>query len=1593
MPLHIACRDLLCSFAIFCAIGLSTASHVSAAVTILPTPHDEHHLVPLGPSDFRDTQGAPAKTVADRSGTFDQTALVLQGPYQAKVNIRHAGKYALWLRISKFNERQEPMRVQLSNGDKSVIAGTINGSTIDASLGGPKALADYLAAAKKNTPAGLVPSLDTTKLPVAGEKKKTKPAADDLLGDILGEKNDRPKDPWVNLKRVEEYLEGVPYYWWKLPLVELQPGMYTLRIEPENKFPVTATNLPRLDAALLTTNDKLIYPYAPDIGRSRGTFVRFRLDQLPKDGVKIQGAFQTHVLQHPRLTCVFGAEGLDRDAHHTAQGLSCWYRLQDVEFLPQAPAHEFGMQISVVAGKGTSPLSSGFAGATQFATFPHNDFVIREFPWNEPTGLAYTVPVDVETYAHRLMTFRDHAREHYETAASYTPQLNPLTRGDLLITGICGAWNAHDRDYMVKTMRLMGFNSISEVGDPLPGRKHYGWHGAQFAATLPLGYPIDEEKSRAEYEDYFRKYFADPKVVEVWKDVKSYCMSDEPSEAFRPDMTAPVWQYIEEKGERYWLDAVGASELYTKLPEVSDCVCEATIERTGRMLQLRVGVDDPQNPRHYWYWTLGYPLGPALNANLISGEYVADQLGRPNYRMVKSMSNPLGKLRIKIVQQNGTATLFVNGNPIHQHMNLPKHVRFGIAGNNKKIYDLRLRPLKPGEGVALLDGDLQASTPKKNDEPALEEFGLNDLPQWARPKPVQQAFADNWVTAGGNHEIKQAFRRWAQEHGATPELFGAKSWDEVHPLTFPNLVRNETEARLFYWSRQFSGWFTPHRFAMISDAVAKFAPNPDIPRYAALSGGVLYRAKEMPMDMFAQAGHGHGHTGGISDWMFYSTWRWDSHQAVAYSAELFNAGARRHGERPLSYPMMHCVSPTTFRAYTQVANQVRILSCYAYGPYYLNMPDAWSQSAGCYEAVSHLANRAALCDDILASGVRRPSRVALLYALSTEYWNPKSSFDDKRSTFLALSHEYYQPEVVTEQQVLDGALQHYDALYVLDPNVRADVQTKIGEWTNNGGLLWACADALSRDEFNRPSDLLSTTAKITRAFDDSNTPSERTVRAEAGKSTFRSHTVSLPGMPRSVDAGSATVLARYNDGSPAWLQTSAGKGRVVYVAHRAGTTYAMKNIQAPGYREIWASTGRELLTQPLHETQIARSLVLSEPTIMATATDNDGGSVVMLYNMWPNARRNLEVRLLEPAKPHSVETFDGLSLKNLPFEYDDGWVSTKLDTFDEGQMIVVRRTPAPTDDRLDKMRERTVAQLASTDPDALSAGIWFAGYYPSWQLADKIVPLLDHTDWRIRRASAEALGRLRHKPAAEKLHASLAKETDPHVLADKLEALAQIGHGELARVIVRYVAHPHFLVRLTAFQTLRQLDAPAQASLTKLVLRGTQDIDQRVRRGAIGLAGRLAPEFVVQNYFESFSRDDSLGALDRPLWAETVVHHEAALTALMFNHDKLSPPLIAAAGRHRADERLLPPLVSSATSTASRTWPKEQVADWVAAVLKQRSIPLARQLFEQRDKLPANLQAYVPLFLEHATEAGRGQVIADWEAYFAELNKSSASNR
>lgn len=1516
----------------------------AAAWTYEPNPHAGGHLVVLPATGFTDAAGKAA--AADRNGELFGTTVKVAGPITRPVEVKYAGKYQLWVRVAE-GKPQNPLAVELLAGGKTVLKREINDGPGAPGTGGAEAFETYRNEAVKNRIEG-----------------GGKDPGDDLLGGgdgvggILNEINNEanPELKWINANRIEKVTDGAPCYWWKIGDADLASGRYTLRLSGGPGV---------YNAGFLTTSKEITYPFGGDIDIPPASYIRFRLDKLPRGGAPISVTMRIH--SNPYFGTGPGyctEEGmLEKPGKPlTKPGYTPWYCLQDLEHAPGFGAGTGHLEISVPAA---------VDGVTQFAVYPHDDQVLREFDFHEPEGTHISLLTDFKTYLSHLRTYRDHAREHYEYAlAGSGERLFPLTRGPLYFQPNGGA-SGIPGDYAEKTKRLIGINVGSAPGDTDKQRR-FGFlsQSGVYAPYVPM--PFDEEKAKKEYDQVFgdTARSTDEKTV-------IYQEADEPGETGTLTYSAPLWRYYgADKGGPKWVDPVGTSILQTKKYDYRNCVVEGKLIKQESGITMRLlGLDDNGKEKELASWYVGKLPYTDDNVRIAQGEHKSQ---------FKKLECSFGgdPTPFKIIVRKGTAGLYVNNKLVYLFTELPEECGFAIDGGQKTITALTFRQPRKDEkamaGPAMADPNLEGTIDLGDDE---EDDA--PPPAWAKAKPLDQLVKDDWQFAGGEPEARQGFRAWLKAQGVAPALFGKKAWDEVNMLTVANLCETPEEKRLFYWSRKYCGYLTPKMFSMAAEAMRAHSKNKDMLCFVGLSGHSLNFPSQMPLDMFQLAQYGGALMPGVSDAMSMSGWRWDSHESVGFSVAPFNGGAKRYGadfgQPPISTPMMHCMWPNVIRAYAQIANNVKYQSYWCWGPEYLMTEWYWSESAECYGAVASICDHSAMVDDVLSSGVMRDSRVAMLWAMSTEYWGGQTPFTDRRPAFLGLGHEYFKPYLVNEDQLLQGALDHYDALYVMDPYVSEKAQAKIAAFVQNGGILWTSADALTKNEYNEPSDLLAKLG-LQRTFLGKDDKRDWTMKPEAGQTAIHAETVPASTVDR-VTWDGATVRARFGDGRVAWAEKTLGKGRVVYLAFRAGHNYGAHAVRPPGVPDIWSDMAREPLVLPLKEAKIDRELILNQPSVMASPLTNANGTVIVLYNLQGATAKDIEFALKEKAKPVSVQVFDDKwKLIDLPFEYRDGRAIFTLASLPQENMILVRSKPAPADGRVEDMRKNAVAMLDMKGWEDISTGAWYAGFYPEWKLGDRLIPLLTHEHYMVRRQAGESLGRLGYAPAADALAAQIAKEKDSHALADMLYALAQLNDARfpgLASATMSANVNP--LVRkqilrgaalyLGRQQAAGKLDAKLKGFGADLFALGSADLDARVYGEAVPVLGLVDPQRALALWRESYATGD---ARLRGDLADVVAHNDALLDAAV----KDLPTDVQAVtdlAQRRADKRIAAVLVArfDDVKKTGNFWP----------LIAQQDPELAKFVFSKRAELPGNMKNYVTTMLERAFNARIGNSEEMWTQY------------
>ena len=319
-------------------------------------------------------------------------------------------------------------------------------------------------------------------------------------------------------------------------------------------------------------------------------------------------------------------------------------------------------------------------------------------------------------------------------------------------------------------------------------------------------------------------------------------------------------------------------------------------------------------------------------------------------------------------------------------------------------------------------------------------------------------------------QILAYFRTWLHERGLKPADFGENSWEKVMPLdTRKEIVGQEgtPQVRLYYWTWQFINEYTAIFYRAATAAAKKHFP-------AGRLYCVNYQAGPM---QFAYVGNNNDTDRGMMDIFHLS--RTGAMQGVmmedwvhgwdlgvgrdCLGAEIMRAAARKLDLPLASYLVGGEAIRAEFIAF--LMHGIKENDLYLYGPI-TNIGPAWGEQPKALRETAEVTRQVKKFEDAIADGVLRPRKAAMLIAVTSDIMQKKGLYfcQERQDLYVTLKHDGLPVDVVCEQDIVDDdLLKQYDLLYVCDPQVRDDVQSKIADWVKAGGKLWACVGALLWD--------------------------------------------------------------------------------------------------------------------------------------------------------------------------------------------------------------------------------------------------------------------------------------------------------------------------------------------------------------------------------------------------------------------------------------------------------------------------------------------------------------------------------------------------
>jgi twitching motility protein PilT len=148
--------------------------------------------------------------------------------------------------------------------------------------------------------------------------------------------------------------------------------------------------------------------------------------------------------------------------------------------------------------------------------------------------------------------------------------------------------------------------------------------------------------------------------------------------------------------------------------------------------------------------------------------------------------------------------------------------------------------------------------------------------------------------------------------------------------------------------------------------------------------------------------------------------------------------------------------------------------------------------------------------------------------------------------------------------------------------------------------------------------------------------------------------------------------------------------------------------------------------------------------------------------------------------------------------------------------------------------EPAIALLQDPDPDTRGGAITVAQVFEDARIVPATIPLLKDSDWWLRIAAADTLGRLRDARAVEPLVAALA---DPDVKWAAVEALGRIADPRALQALGKMLADPAPDVRIEVMSALRNFKHPQVRQA--LMQMAQNDPERNVRARAIDMLDEI----------------------------------------------------------------------------------------------------------------------------------------------------------
>jgi hypothetical protein len=453
--------------------------------------------------------------------------------------------------------------------------------------------------------------------------------------------------------------------------------------------------------------------------------------------------------------------------------------------------------------------------------------------------------------------------------------------------------------------------------------------------------------------------------------------------------------------------------------------------------------------------------------------------------------------------------------------------------------------------------------------------------------------------------------------------------------------------------------------------------------------------------------------GGAADMGRHSEYFWQVCQpgpmVNGYFSEHFRAGMRDNPRAVLrQYTMPHSPGNTDANflrsVFSHLAHGAKMLDFFGIGlneTFTENHIDHRDRARfRCLRDVTHCVG---LVEDLLPASHAVPSEVALLVSESTERWDLAGIATDRaghnpfgpdfRKTRLhfhlerlglwkALTFLGSTPDLLIEEDINAKVLKGYKVLVLVGDHWPAALVAAVEAWVKAGGVALSTAAAGLRDPYGEKSELWHKLAGLKNVQTEQRTTFLRP-RQElpflAPLATVVGKGWKMPALAtkeRAEPAAETTVLARFDDKSPAVFERKLGKGRIIYVAAHPGLAYLWSALQppavpdrGPGTHTIptkWDAGARALLAGVLKMAHVEPAIVARPELIDARLLEAQDGYILPVANYHDKVGQKVTIAVRTKKKvTKAISAYHGA----LPVKSEDGRVTLTIPALGYGDVL------------------------------------------------------------------------------------------------------------------------------------------------------------------------------------------------------------------------------------------------------------------------------------------------------------------------------------